>query len=427
MLPRLIDFSQEVEQLFEKQHQRVFTFTFQVTDDCSLRCSYCYQGVKDHHYMTTEMGKKIVDFIFKEAEDDESVLSYKQNAGIIIDFIGGEPLLNIDVVTDIIDYFEQKLIETNSPWLFWHRYTFSSNGVDYFNPKVQTLLKRYKNLLNIGVTVDGCKEIHDTCRVFPNGKGSYDLAMAAAKDGLLHHGVESTKITLSAENIMYLSKAVINMLNNGFKHIHANCVFEDVWNPELARIMYFEMNKLTDYIYDNDLFDKCEINLYDKQICCPRNPNNDTNWCGGTGKMLSVDCEGNFYPCVRYMPNSLNGHQPPLYVGSLQDGLYKKPEHAHILEEFKKITLVTQSTEECINCPIAEGCAWCSGYNYECFGTVNKRATYICIMHVARSLANYYFWKKFEQPIKLYTPMEKALKILTEEELKELMGDDYGL
>ena len=58
------------------------------------------------------------------------------------------------------------------------------------------------------------------------------------------------------------------------------------------------------------------------------------------------------------------------------------------------ITRKSQSTEECFNCPIAAGCSWCSAYNYEQFGTPNKRATNICCMHKAASLANVYYWNK---------------------------------
>ena len=104
----------------------------------------------------------------------------------------------------------------------------------------------------------------------------------------------------------------------------------------------------------------------------------------------------------------------------------KKYENAFILvtqEELDSITASTQSTEECLNCPIARGCAWCSGYNYQETGDVNKRVTYICVMHKARALANTYYWNKFYQKrnIKSYyenfVPDEWALQIIPADEL----------
>ena len=84
------------------------------------------------------------------------------------------------------------------------------------------------------------------------------------------------------------------------------------------------------------------------------------------------------------------------------------------------ITRQSQSTDECLNCPVAKGCSWCSAYNYECFGTPNKRATNICWMHKAISLANTYYYNKgyylSKEPerLKIYLPKEDALQIIDE-------------
>ena len=81
-------------------------------------------------------------------------------------------------------------------------------------------------------------------------------------------------------------------------------------------------------------------------------------------------------------------------IGDVDTGIYKTAEAKQIKSEFDKITRQSQSTDECINCPIAQGCAWCSAYNYQKFGTANHRATFICPMHKAASLANVYYWNK---------------------------------
>ena len=233
MLKPIMEYSSKIEQLFlsyeEKDKRRVITFTFQVTDDCCLRCTYCYELNKQHNYMTKEKGEEIIDFILSEAKKEESILSYEKNIGIIIDFIGGEPFMNIDLVSHVIEYFEKRLIEENSPWLFFHRYNFSSNGVLYWDDKVQKLIRDYGDLMSVGITVDGYKELHDECRVFPDGKGSYDLAISAALDQLNNYNNGSTKITLCSENIDKTFIAIVNMLNLGFKRIQGNCVFEEGW------------------------------------------------------------------------------------------------------------------------------------------------------------------------------------------------------
>ena len=92
--------------------------------------------------------------------------------------------------------------------------SMSSNGTLYRNKKVQDFLKKWDNRVSLGITVDGNKELHDTCRLFPNGCGSFDLAFDAAKDQLFK-GNESSKLTFAPENIDKVYDAVTNLLNNG--------------------------------------------------------------------------------------------------------------------------------------------------------------------------------------------------------------------
>ena len=91
------------------------------------------------------------------------------------------------------------------------------------------------------------------------------------------------------------------------------------------------------------------------------------------------------------------------------------------------ITRRSQSTDECFNCPIAAGCAWCSAWNYQKYGTPNKRDTGICLMHKARSLANVYYWNKWykqngdDKKFKMYLPKQDALQIISEDDYNMLL------
>ena len=88
----------------------------------------------------------------------------------------------------------------------------------------------------------------------------------------------------------------------------------------------------------------------------------------------------------------------------------------------KAVDRRTQSTDECFYCPIAEGCSYCSAYNYQVFGTPDSRATYICVMHKARSLANSYYWNSYYRKknlpyrFKVYAKEGWGLEIVGKEE-----------
>lgn len=95
------------------------------------------------------------------------------------------------------------------------------------------------------------------------------------------------------------------------------------------------------------------------------------------------------------MESSLGADIKPLIIGNVIDGIATNTEEQERIKELKSITRSSQSPEKCMKCPVASGCSWCSAYNYQKFGTANKRATYICDMHKAASLANTYYWNKF--------------------------------
>ena len=143
--------------------------------------------------------------------------------------------------------------------------------------------------------------------------------------------------------------------------------------------------------------------------------------------LLSFDPEGLAYPCIRYMSSSLGDERAPLIIGSA-DGLFVTKEQQDLRDYLESITRITQSTQECIDCPIASGCAWCSAWNYQETGSVNKRSTHICNAHKARVLANVYFWNKaFDQEktnevCELNLPKEECLKFIDENEYNMLLS-----
>lgn len=140
--------------------------------------------------------------------------------------------------------------------------------------------------------------------------------------------------------------------------------------------------------------------------------------------MLAVDPDGNLYPCLRYMKSSLGDDQPPIIIGNVWDGIGTTPETAQWIKCLGCITRRTESTDECFYCPIANGCSECSAYNYQINGTPDSRVTYICDMHKARCLANYYYYNKrykknnLKERLKIYIPDEWALEIIDKNELE---------
>lgn len=411
-----------------------FNVSFQVTDDCNLRCSYCYQINKGHHVMPIEVAQKFIDLLLDNDESTRSYIDSNKRRAIVLDFIGGEPFLEVELMDQIIDYFITQAILKNHPWQYNYRISISSNGTLYFKPEVQKFIQKHRNNLSLSITVDGHKELHDSCRVFPDGSGSYDTAIAAVHHYAdVYEGAMGSKVTLAPANIEHASTALIHLINEGYSRINCNCVFEKGWTTAHATILYYELKKVADYILDNNPLTFHSMSIFSETDFHPMPREDDANWCGGNGQMIAVDYKGDIYPCIRYMESSLGNSVPPLIIGNVWDGIMQDAKCINCAKNLQAVTRITQSTEECITCPIAQGCAWCQAYNYQDSGDVNHRATYICVMHQARALANAYFWNRYylqngiNKRMKLWLEDEKALKIIPIEELALLRLLQYPI
>jgi radical SAM peptide maturase (CXXX-repeat target family) len=334
--------------------------------------------------------------------------------------------MEIELIDQIVDYFKLQAALKHHPWATRFCISICSNGVLYFDPRVQRFLQKNQYNMSFSVTIDGDKELHDSCRVFPDGSPSYDYAIAAAKDWMSKGNYMGSKITIAPGNITHLFKAIVHMVEFGYTEINANVVYEKGWTLEHAKIYYEQLKKIADYWDENNLYETVFLSLFEERFFRPKNENDTTNWCGGTGCMLSIDPDGRLFPCIRYMESSLGDDAPPFNIGDVNEGIGQTEEFRERIKCLDCITRKTQSTEECFNCPIADGCSWCSAYNYQEFGTPDKRATYICDIHKTRSLANVYFWNRYYRKsgynkyFKLWCPDEWALTIIDEDELNML-------
>ena len=404
------------------------TVTFQVTDGCNLCCTYCYQINKGKRVMSFETAKKFFDLLVEDSYKDDTYVSIKTTPALVIEFIGGEPLLEIDLIDQITDYIRWKLIAENHPWANKIIFSMISNGVEYFNPKVQEYLAKNHGVISFGISLDGCKDLHDMCRVFPDGLGSYDIAEAGCKHYMANFDAKMlTKMTIAPDNITWVFEAFKNLYHLGYESIHANCVYEKGWDVRHATILYDQLKKVADYIIDNDLEEKLVFTMFSEAECKPMHEEDNDNYCGSTGCMLACDPDGVIAPCIRFMKSSLGEELGDFALGDITNGIGHTEEHKTNINTLDCITRRSQSTDECWNCPVGRGCGWCTALNYQDLGTPDARCTYICWMHRARSLANVYYWNKAykkhndDKVFDLYLDKEHALQIISEEEYNMLL------
>ena len=403
------------------------TFTMQVTDACNLACKYCYQINKSTRRMSFETAKLAIDKLLSGEDGFKDYIDSDTVPSIVLEFIGGEPFLEIELIDKIVDYFKLRTIVLNHPWAQKHVLSICSNGVMYRDPRVQRFLQKHRDILRFSVTVDGTQELHDSCRVFPDGSPSYHLAHDAAIDWMSRGYEMGSKITIAPGNIKYFADSMLAMVKDGYNIINANCVFEKGWTHEHAVELYKQCKKFTDNFHAQYDAKDYEFSLFNDTWATPLPVSDNRNWCGGSGYMLAMDPDGNMFSCIRYMESSLGTDQPPLIIGNVFDGLLKKDCEKNCVECLRKITRRSQSTDQCFYCPIAAGCAWCSAYNYQTFGTADKRTTFTCEMNKAKCLALVYYYNSYykknniDSVQDLWVPKQWAVPIIGEEEYNNLV------
>lgn len=387
----------------------------------------CYESHKTPKKMSVEVAKKAIDTLF-DKEKMNGYLDDRKHKAVIIEFIGGEPFLNIEVMEFVADYFLYKATNLNHPWANHFMFSVTTNGTLLLDdPRVKHWIDKYKNRLSIGITIDGDKELHDACRVFHDGRGSYDTVVKSVKYAIKNFGMYNTKVTFAHENLDKINTAIPHLFDLGLTDIHANCVYEDVWKEGDDKIFYNQLKALTDYMLDKKLYEDHYCSIFDNNIGHPLEPSDNSNWCGGDGSMLAISVDGRFFPCIRYMKYAMTGEvkREEMIIGDVDRGVESKNENKYLIS-LSNITRKSQSTEECFNCKVGQGCSWCTAFNYLTFGTPNKRATFICKMHKARVAANCYYWNSLYRKLgmsdrfKLYLTKDECLKFMSEDEYTNL-------
>ena len=361
--------------------------TICLTEDCNLRCKYCYmKGKNSFKKIDFKTAAKAVDCIL------EAKNIYNKNS-VIWDFIGGEPFLEIELLDRVSDYIKKRMFELLHPWGKNYKFRILTNGILYGNEKVQKYIDKNRKNLTIGISIDGNKIKHDLQRIYSNGRGSYDDVIKNVPLWLSQFENTYSKTTFAHDDLPYVKDSIIHLWELGIKRISANIVFEDVWTKSDPTIFENQLRLLADYIIEKGIWDKFgyDVKFFNPTIGFPlSNKFTNNTYCGAGIEEITVDCDGNFYPCIRFLDFSLSKNKS-ITIGNIKTGILKEK-----LNIFKCLTRNKVDPSTCKKCKVRSGCLTCAGLNYDesTQEPLFKRTTYNCEMHKANVRAVEYFWDK---------------------------------
>ncbi len=166
-----------------------------IAHDCNLRCKYCFASTGDfgkgRKLMTFETGKKAIDFLLEKSLDRKN---------LELDFFGGEPLMNFDVVKQIVEYARSREAEYGKKF----RFTITTNGVLLDDDKIDFINREMSNVV---LSIDGRKEVNDRMRPFRGGQGSYDTIVPKFKKVAESRNQENYYVrgTFTHNNLYYIT------------------------------------------------------------------------------------------------------------------------------------------------------------------------------------------------------------------------------
>ena len=315
-----------------------FSPTLCVTHACNLNCIYCYQKHDTKTRMSFETATRCIDWIFN------NVPASMEN--IEIGFIGGEPLLEFELIRRVVEYTKSVFRP--------HRYVFyaTTNGT-VMTDEMKLWCSDHREEFVLALSIDGDRETHNH-----NRSGSFDKI--DLDFFLRNYPEQSVKMTLTDYSLPRLAKNIIFLHERGFRHIGGVNFFEgdfDWDKPDYLSVLKQQLKLLSDYYVQHP--DIPLNQMLDKHLdLCESKNRERKKWCGIGDGAVFFDCDGTRYPCPFATPMSFS-----------QDELASML-HTNFNDANEFID------EGCYSsCYIYPVCPTCSAANYlteKCFKTKNK-------------------------------------------------------
>ena len=340
---------------FKNRETVVKALCLHIAHDCNLACRYCFAEEGEYHgrraIMSYEVGKKALDFL---------VANSGNRTNLEVDFFGGEPLMNWEVVKQLVAYGRSLEEEHHKKF----RFTITTNGV-LLNDEILEFVN--KEMGNMVLSIDGRKEVHDRMRPHRGGQGSYDeivpkFKKAAESRGQMNYYVRGTYTHYNTD----FAKDVLHLADLGFKQISVEPVVapetedyaireEDLPQllaqyDELAEEMIKRRKEGNGFNFFHFMID------LDGGPCVAKR----LSGCGSGTEYLAVTPWGDLYPCHQFVGNE------DFLMGNVDEGVLR----TDIRDEFKQCNVYAK--EKCKDCFAKFYCSGgCAANSYNFTGNVN--------------------------------------------------------
>ncbi len=348
-------FKPMADKLKSKTSGVVKALCLHVAHTCNLNCEYCfasqgkYQG--ERALMSFEVGKRALDFLVENSGTRHN---------LEVDFFGGEPLMNFEVVKRLVEY--ARSIEKAKNKNF--RFTLTTNGVLIDDDVIEFCNKEMSNVV---LSLDGRKDVHDRFRVDYNGKGSFDKIVPKFQKLVKERNGKNYYMrgTFTHFNPDFLEDIKV-MLDLGFDELSMEPVVcspsdKSALTESDKKIVLEQYEKLASLMLERDKIGK-PFTFYHYMIDLTGGPcvYKRISGCGSGTEYLAVTPWGDFYPCHQFVGDE------KFKLGDIYNGIT----NTAVQDEFRKCNVYAK--EDCADCWAKLYCSGgCSANAYHSTGSVN--------------------------------------------------------
>ena len=353
---------------FKKRKTVVKALCLHIAHDCNLACQYCFAEEGEYHgrraLMSFEVGKKALDFLIANSGNRRN---------LEVDFFGGEPLMNWEVVKQLVEYGRSKEKEYNKNF----RFTMTTNGV-LLNDEIMDYCNR--EMSNVVLSLDGRKEVNDKMRPFRGGKGSFDLIVPKFQKFAEMRGDRDYYVrgTFTRHNLDF-SKDVTEFADLGFRSMSIEPVVAKpeeeyaIREEDLPQIMEEYDHLAEEYIKrkkEGRGFNFFHFNIDLNQGPCVAKR---LSGCGSGTEYLAVTPWGDLYPCHQFVG------QEEFLLGNVDTGVTNE----RIRDEFKLCNVYAK--DKCRDCFARFYCSGgCAANSYNFHGSITDAYDIGCAMQKKR-------------------------------------------
>lgn len=348
------------------------TVTITLTEECNLRCAYCYENNKSTKKIDVTLAKSIID---KELNNCSA-------STVMLEFFGGEPFLAFQEMKFLVEYVFSR------EWPVRIMCSTCTNGT-LVHGEIQEWLMKNRDRFFVGLSIDGNREMHNINR--SNSFDCIDLDFFTKYSPGL-----TIKMTISPETLKTLADGVIFLHEKGFE-VACNLAYGIDWSSgDNLDALKRELEKLITYYLEHPHIQPCSMLSMSIENVSKSEVATVPKWCGCGTHMKAYDLNGNSYPCQFFLP---------LSMGKL------KSEGSKELNILKDIPVDALGIK-CLNCPFVRICPMCIGSNFKESGNPYMRNDNYCKYIRTIIYANSFFrWKQIKNG---------ALK-LSDEKLKRVL------